>query len=74
MKKVLSLFLSLVMLISITAGLNLTANADEEDTILTYGDYRHSINNDNTVTITGYTGSAKNLKFLLLLRVKSNRN
>ena len=71
MKKVLSLFMSIVMLLSITAGLNLTASADEEDIALTYGDYEYSINDDNTVEITKYTGSATNLDILSTIDGKS---
>lgn len=61
MRKFISLFLSLVMLLSITAGLNLTASAGKEDVALTYGDYKYIINDDNTVNITEYTGSAQKL-------------
>ena len=55
MKKVISLLMSLVMLLSITAGLNLTASAETD------GDFSYYLNSDNTVTITEYTGSETNL-------------
>ena len=55
MKKVISLLMSLVMLLSITAGLNLTASAETDD------DFSYYLNSDNTVTITEYTGSETNL-------------
>ena len=71
MKKIISLFLSLVMLLSITAGLNLTASAGKEDVALTYGDYKYIINDDNTVNITEYTGSATNLDILSTIDGKS---
>ena len=70
MKKVISLLMSLVMLLSITAGLNLTANADDENSTLTYGNYEYSINDDNTVTITGYYGSATELDILSTINGK----
>ena len=55
MKKVISLLLSVVMLLSITAGLNLTANAE------TSGDFEYAILDDGTAEIIGYTGSATDL-------------
>lgn len=54
MKKVLSLFLSIVMLLSITAGLDLSAYAQSSD-------YWYDLLDDGTVEITGYKGSATNL-------------
>ncbi len=50
-KKVISLFLSIVMLLSITAGLELSAYAG------TSGDYEYTSLDDNGIQITGYTGS-----------------
>ena len=70
MKKVISLLMSFVMLLSITAGLNLTANADDKNSTLTYGNYEYSINDDNTVTITGYYGSATELDILSTINGK----
>ena len=55
MKKVLSAFLSVVMLLSITAGLNLSASAE------TSGDWEYSVLDDGTAEITGYTGSETEL-------------
>ncbi|MBR3149297.1 MAG: leucine-rich repeat protein [Eubacterium sp.] len=55
MKKALSIILSICMLLSITAGLNLTAFADVE------GDFEYSVS-DNKATITKYTGSATELE------------
>ena len=52
MKKTLSLFMSIVMLISITAGMDMTASA------LTSGDFEYNVIYDDTAEITGYTGSA----------------
>lgn len=51
MKKFLSIFMSVVMLISITAGLDLTANAT------TSGDFEYKLLDDGTAEITDYTGS-----------------
>ena len=56
MKKIVSLILSLVMLLSITSGLNLTAYAE------TYGDFEYSHIEDNFLSITGYKGSETNLE------------
>ena len=56
MKKIVSLILSLVMLMSITSGLNLTAYAE------TYGDFEYSHIEDDFLSITGYKGSATNLE------------
>ena len=55
MKKILSILLSLAMLLSITAGLNLTAYADDE--FFYSGNYEYYINNDGSVTISDYSGS-----------------
>ena len=55
MKKFVSLFLSLVMLFSITAGIDLSVFAD------TSGDYEYTILDDGSVEITKYTGSDKNI-------------
>ncbi len=49
MKKVLSLLLSLIMFCSITAGLNLTANDDDEDSI--YNDFECIYFGDNGIEI-----------------------
>ena len=56
MKKIVSLILSLVMLMSITSGLNLTAYAE------TYGDFEYSHIEDDFLSITGYKGSETNLE------------
>lgn len=54
MKRILSVFLSLVMLLSITAGLNLTALAQTGES----GDYKYEVlDNPEHVWITGYTGT-----------------
>ena len=54
MKKVISLFLSLAMLLAIISGMNLTAYAE------TYGDFEYSYIEDDRLSITGYNGSATN--------------
>ena len=54
-KKLLSVFLSVVMLLSITAGIDLSAYAE------TSGDFEYQLFNDGTAEITEYTGSATNL-------------
>ncbi|MDD6603643.1 MAG: leucine-rich repeat domain-containing protein, partial [Eubacteriales bacterium] len=54
-KKLLSVFLSIVMLFSITAGIDLSAYAE------TSGDYEYRLFNDATAEITDYTGYAKEL-------------
>ena len=56
MKKIVSLILSLVMLMSITSGLNLTAYAE------TYGDFEYSYIENDFLSITGYKGSETNLE------------
>lgn len=56
MKKVLSLLMSFVMLISITAGLELTVNAN------TSGDFEYKVLDNGTAEITRYTGSSDDLK------------
>ena len=56
MKKIVSLILSLVMLMSITSGLNLTAYAE------TYGDFEYSHIENDFLSITGYKGSETNLE------------
>ena len=55
MKKVISMLLSVVMLFSITAGLDLSAYAD------TSGDWEYEVLDDGTVAITGYNGTETNL-------------
>ncbi len=55
MKKVLSLFMSLIMLISITAGLDLTVSAE------TSGDFKYNVLDNGTAEIIDYTGSAVDL-------------
>ena len=55
-KKLLSVFLSIVMLFSITAGIDLSAYA------ATSGDFKYKLLNDGTAEITDYVGSATNLK------------
>ncbi|MCD7796176.1 MAG: leucine-rich repeat domain-containing protein [Clostridiales bacterium] len=55
MKKVISLILSLTMLLSITAGLDLTAFAT------TSGDFEYEVLDDGTAEITDYTGSVTEL-------------
>ena len=54
MKKVISLFLSVVMILTIISGMNLTAYAE------TYGDFEYSYIEDDRLSITGYNGSATN--------------
>ena len=56
MKKIVSLILSLVMLMSVTSGLNLTAYAE------TYGDFEYSYIENDFLSITGYKGSETNLE------------
>lgn len=58
MKRVFSLFLSIVMLLSITAGLDLSAYAE---TYYISGDYEYTILDDGTAEVKGYTGSASDL-------------
>ena len=53
MKKTLSLFLSLVMLISVFSGLQIVANADTSED----GDWTYTISDDGTAVITAYNGS-----------------
>lgn len=55
MKKIISLFLSIVMLFSITAGFNISVNA------ATSGDYEYTILNDGTAKITKYNGMAERI-------------
>lgn len=53
MKKFLSMFLSIVILLSTTSGLSLTASAQ------TSGEFTYEVlNNPEHIRITGYTGSA----------------
>ena len=54
-KKSLSALLALVMLLSITAGLDFSAFA------ATSGDYTYDVLDDGTVEITGYTGTASSI-------------
>lgn len=56
MEKILSVFLSIVMLFSITAGLDLSAYAE------TNGDLQYTVLDNGTATITGYNGSPTDLK------------
>ena len=58
MKKVLSLFLSFVMLMNITAGIDLTAYAD----VITSGDYECYCLGDGIVEISGYNGNTTDLQ------------
>ncbi|MGN0523065.1 MAG: leucine-rich repeat protein [Eubacterium sp.] len=55
MKKTLSLLLSFAMLLSITAGIDLSAYA------ISSGDFEYVLLDDNTVEIEEYTGSATDL-------------
>lgn len=55
MKRLISLFLSIVMLLSITAGLNLTVFAN------TSGDFEYELLADGTAEITYYSGSETNV-------------
>ena len=55
MKKILSVFLSIVMLFSITAGFDLSAYAE------TNGDLQYTVLDNGTATITGYNGSPTDL-------------
>lgn len=54
-KKLISLLLAVVMLFSITAGIDLSAFA------ATSGDYEYELLEDGTVEITGYNGTASKL-------------
>lgn len=54
MKKLMSIFMSVAMLLTMTAGLTFTAYAQT----LTSGDYNYEILNDSTVQITKYLGDA----------------
>lgn len=54
-KKILSLFMSLLMLLSVTSGLTFTSFAD--NTTRTYGDFEYTVLDDSTVSIKMYTGS-----------------
>ena len=54
MKKVISLFLSVAIILAIISGMNLTAYAE------TYGDFEYSYIEDDCLSITGYNGSATN--------------
>lgn len=57
-KKIISMLLSVVILLSITLGLDLTANADCK----TCGDYKYYISyTDGTACIEGYTGTDANV-------------
>ena len=69
MKKIVSLILSLVMLMSITSGLNLTAYAE------TYGDFEYSYIENDFLSITGYKGftQAKTAKVLGISQVQVSR-
>ncbi len=58
MKKVLSLFLSVLMLTSVVAAVDLSAYAT---TYYTSGDYEYTILDDGTAEITDYNGSASSL-------------
>ncbi|MCC8072825.1 MAG: fibronectin type III domain-containing protein [Clostridiales bacterium] len=55
MKKIISLFLSLIMLLSITAGIDLSAYA------ATSGDWKYTVQSDGTAKIYEYTGSSSNV-------------
>ena len=55
MKKTISLLLSLVMLLSITVGIDLSAYAEVS------GDFEYELLDDGTAEITDYIGSATNL-------------
>ena len=55
MKKIMSMLLSVVMLFSITAGLDLSAYAN------TSGDWEYEVLDDGTAEITDYSGSAEAL-------------
>ncbi|MGN0521626.1 MAG: leucine-rich repeat protein [Eubacterium sp.] len=55
MKKVLSIILSVVMLLSITAGFDLSAYADSS------GDFEYEVLGNGTAEITEYTGSGGNV-------------
>lgn len=52
MKRVISFMLSLVMLVSISAGISFTVSADSSD------DFEYTVLDDGTAEITNYTGSA----------------
>lgn len=54
-KRLISVLLSVVMLFSITAGVDLSAYAD------TSGDYKYTVLEDGTAEITGYLGSGGNI-------------
>ena len=55
MKKIISLFLSLTLLISLTAGLDFSAYAEGAD------DFVYEAFDEETVLITGYTGTEKDV-------------
>ena len=55
MKRFLSLLMSIVMLLSITAGLNMTAFAE------TIGDFEYTVLENGTVKITDYSGTETDL-------------
>lgn len=55
MKKVVSLFLSVLLLLSITAGISISVQADMN------GDFEYFVLDDGTAEITGYNGSATEL-------------
>lgn len=61
MKKIISLFLSVVMLLSITAGFELSAYAN------TSGDWEYEVLDNGTVEITGYNGTKTVLTIPLVL-------
>lgn len=54
-KRLLTIFISLVMLLSITAGLDFSSYAN------TSGDYEYKVLSNNTVEITKYTGNGGNV-------------
>ncbi len=55
MKKVVSLFLSIVMIVSVVASVDMSSYA------ITSGDFEYEILSDGTAKITGYNGSDKDL-------------
>ena len=55
-KRILSLILALAVMFSLAAVTGITANAE------TYGDFEYELLEDDTVTITGYTGYADALE------------
>lgn len=61
MKKIVSLLLAVAMLLCATAGLCVSAYADDEDEYYVSGDFEYRLLEDGTAEITDYLGSATDL-------------